>query len=119
MNEQRFVTAKQTFHFSDKTTCEVTLAFYALYLLRTKDKALYERYKKALATLSNKNAEYDELDSLTILYTAYVCANISSEQPILSEEEFVFKCGEDRKAVSDMLSNLISPKKAKASAKPL
>lgn len=118
MNEQKFVTAKQIFHFEDETSCEMTLAFYALYLLRAKNKTLYERYKKALASLSNKDAEYDELDSLTILYTAYVCANIASEQPIMSEEEFVFKCGENRKVVSDMISNLISPKKAKGSVNP-
>jgi hypothetical protein len=39
--------------------------------------------------MSNKNKEYDELESLTILYTAYRCANINEpEENLMSETDF-------------------------------
>jgi hypothetical protein len=110
---------KYVFEFEDGTTCEMTLAFYVLYLLRGKNKALYSRYNKTMSNMANSKSEYDELESLTILYTAYRCANINEpEETLMSEEEFVIKCGCDRIAVANAVNALTNPKKAKASVKP-
>ena len=106
---------KYIFEFEDGTSCEMTLAYYVLYLLRAKNKSLYDRYNRTMSSLSDKKKDYDELDSLVILYTAYVCANINEPiDTLMSEEEFVFKCGSDRKAVGRAFQRLINPKKPQA-----
>lgn len=106
---------KYVFEFEDGSTCEMTLAFYVLYLLKAKNKSLYDRYNKTMNGMTDKKKEYDELESLTILYTAYRCANINEpEENLMSEEEFIIKCGSDRKAVGRAMQRLINPKKPQA-----
>jgi len=97
-----------TFEFADGTTAELTLSFFGLYQLRSKDKSLYERYNKIMT--SNSRGNFEELDSVTILYAAYVCANMKNEN-LMSEEEFIMKCGSDRRAVGAALGHLTNPKK--------
>lgn len=107
---------KYVFEFEDGTSCEMTLAFYVLYLLKAKNKSLYDRYNRTMNGMSDNKKDYDELESLTILYTAYRCANINEpEENLMSEEEFIIKCGSDRKAVGMAMQRLINPKKPKAS----
>lgn len=99
------------FTLADGTTVKLTLAFYALYLLKGKNKSLYERYNKAMLSISDKKSAYDELEAITVLYAAYVCANLNAET-IMNEEEFMILCGADRVAVNEALEHLIAPKKA-------
>jgi hypothetical protein len=103
------------FEFCDGTTAKMTLFFYALYQLKNKNKALYDRYNKVMT--NQAKGIYDELEMITLLYVAYVCANLDEEN-LMSEEEFIMKCGADRKAVAEAAQELTSPKKAKASGKP-
>jgi len=103
------------FEFEDGSKVKMTLAFYAIYQLKSKNISLYNRYNLAMNNLSKNNAE--ELSSITILYTAYVCANMN-EQNLMSEEEFIIKCGSDRGAVGRAAKALTQPKKAQASGKP-
>jgi hypothetical protein len=111
---------KYVFEFEDGSTCEMTLSFYALYLLRSKNKNLYLRYNKTMSDMADTKGGYDELASLTILYTGYVCANINEpSDSLMSEEDFIIKCGCDRVAVMNAINTLTNPKKAKASVKPL
>ena len=93
------------FKFEDGDSVKMTLSFYAIYQLKGKNKALYDRYNKIMA-----NGTKEELDMITILYTAYVCANMDAEN-LLSEEEFMMKCGCDRTAVRIASHNLTSAKK--------
>lgn len=110
---------KYVFEFEDGTTCEMTLAFYVLYLLKAKNKSLYDRYNRTMNGMADKKKEYDELESLTILYTAYRCANINEpEENLMTEEEFIFKCGSDRKAVGRAIQRLTNPKKPQAFGNP-
>lgn len=92
------------YEFYDGTTVKMTLTFYALYQLKSKNKALYDRYNKIMST---KNS--DELDMITVLYVAYVCANDGED--LMTEEEFLFKCGSDRIALKDAVEQLLQPKK--------
>lgn len=103
---------KYKFEFYDGTTCMMTLAFILLKKLSSKNKTLYDRCQKIMA-----NGGKDEFDTLTVLYTAYVCANMESEN-LLTEDEFIEKCGCDRQALMDALTALTNPKKQKASANP-
>jgi hypothetical protein len=95
------------FEFYDGTTAKLTLTFYALYQLRSKNVGLYNRYNQAMNS-SSKNG-YDEFEMLTILYVAYMCANMNEEN-VLTEEEFIIKCGSDRVAVGNAVKQLTSPK---------
>lgn len=96
-----------TFEFEDGTTAEMTLTFYALLQLKSRDKSLYDRYNKAFNAVGTGKG--DELDSLTLLYVAYVCANYK-EGNLMTEEEFVIKCGCDRLAVSKAARALTTAK---------
>lgn len=96
------------FEFCDGTTAKMTLMFYALYQLKNKNKALYNRYNQAMNASSK--GDVDELDMITILYAAYICANMGEEN-LLSEEEFMIKCGSDRIAVGKAVEDLTTPKK--------
>lgn len=93
--------------FCDGTTAQMTLTFYALYQLKSKNNALYDRYNAIMRKISNGKA--DELDTVTVLYVAYLCANPSEETP-LTEEEFIYKLGADRKAVIEAMQTLTNPK---------
>lgn len=106
---------KYVFEFEDGTTCEMTLAFYALLMLKGKNKSLYDRYNKAMNGMSDKKKEYEELETLTILYVAYRCANINEpEENLMSEMDFIIKCGSDRTGTATALKRLINPKKPQA-----
>ena len=96
------------FEFCDGTKAKLTLTFYALYQLKSKNKALYNRYNHAMD--NSASGGYDELEMLTILYVAYMCANMG-EETILTEEEFIIKCGSDRVSVANAVKELTNPKK--------
>ena len=98
------------FELADGRTVTMTLAFYALYQLRSKNKGLYDRYNKIMA--SNAKGNMDELDSITILYVAYMCAHLGSAEELINEEDFIMLCGSDRMAVNNALEHLTNPKKA-------
>lgn len=93
------------FTFCDGTTAKLTLTFYALYQLREKNRSLYERYNKIIAKSTS-----DILEMITILYTAYVCANLDEEN-ILNEMDFMMLCGHDMRAVGDAVKALTTAKK--------
>ncbi len=98
------------FNLCDGSTVKMTLAFYKLYQLRAKNESQYKKYNAAM----NKGKNIDDLDTITILYTAYVCANM--EQPnLMTEEEFMIMCGSDRVETGRAVKALIQPKKQKVS----
>lgn len=106
MNKQMNTTID--FEFCDGTSAKMTLTFYALYQLKGKNTVLYNKYNRCLNSVQKDTA--DELDTITILYTAYVCANLGEEN-LLTEEEFIMKCGSDRVAVTNAARALTQPKK--------
>ena len=92
------------FTFADGDSVKLTLAFYALYQIKSINKGLYDRYNKIMTKGAN-----EELDMITVLYTAYVCANLAGD--VMTEEEFLIKCGSDRNAIKEAMEALITPKK--------
>jgi hypothetical protein len=101
-----------TFEFEDGSTCQMCLSFIRLKRLASKNKSLYERHQKVMM-----NGSKDELDTLTVLYAAYVCANMDGDN-LMTEDEFLEKCGSDRVIVNEALGALTNPKKRQASAEP-
>ncbi len=65
---------------------QLTLTFARLYKLRQRRKKEYEKYSE-IAVEGIK----DELDVVTYLYTAYLCANIDNLDKCMTEEEFLYK----------------------------
>lgn len=95
------------FEFCDGTKANLTLTFYALYQLKSRDKALYERYNKIMNMIAS--GKCDELDTVALLYVAYICANYRDEN-VMSEEEFIIKCGFDREALGNAVKALTTAK---------
>lgn len=91
------------YKFEDGDSVKMTLTFYAVYLLKNKNKKIYDEYNKIMA-----GGVKEELDLIVILYTAYLCANLDSE--CMSFEEFIIKCGSGRKKVRETVAILQSPK---------
>lgn len=94
------------FKFDDGDSVKMTLAFYYLYQLKAKNKALYDKYNAIMTKGAN-----EELDMITILYAAYLCANIDTMQDCLSFEDFLMKCGSNRYAIKEATEQLVKPKK--------
>lgn len=97
------------YEFCDGTTANLTLAFYLLYQLKAKNRALYNKYNKIMT-----GDLTDEFDMITVLYAAYVCANLS-EETLMTEEEFMMKCGSDHFGVANAFKSLTTPKNSEGS----
>lgn len=91
------------FKFEDGETTKMTLTFYAVYQLKNKNKKVYDEYNKVMA-----GGVKEELDLITVLYAAYLCAHLDEE--CMSFEEFLIKCGSNRRRVRETVAALQSPK---------
>ena len=100
------------FEFIDGEKCWIALSFIRLKRLASKNKPLYERYQKIMV-----QGTKTEFDILTVLYAAYVCANIDKDD-ILTEDEFIERCGDDHVVIFEALDAVTNPKKRQASASP-
>ena len=94
------------FELADGTVVKVTLRFFSLYQLKSKNKSIYDRYNKIMTT-----GPKEELDNVLILYTAYLCANVSDIDSCLDEMEFMELMPTDREYIGQILGDLIHPKK--------
>jgi hypothetical protein len=94
------------FELEDGTVVTMTLRFYSLYQLKSKNKSVYDRYNKIMT-----KGPTEELENVTILYTAYLCANVEHIEDCISEIEFLQRMPTDREYISTILGGLINPKK--------
>lgn len=85
---------------------KLTLNFARLLKLKNEQPKLYDRFMKVL---QNKNFDI-VFDSLTVLYTGYLCANMSNES-VLSEEEFMELVPFDLEVINVVAGQLIQSKK--------
>ncbi|MGN1156178.1 MAG: hypothetical protein ACI4TK_08380 [Agathobacter sp.] len=81
-----------TLMMKDGKEIKVTLSFYRLYQMRTKWPEQYEKYFKI-----TENDVEDDFDVITMIYIAYLCANIEKEaKDLMSYEEFIINLRFDR-----------------------
>lgn len=106
MDNKKMLNTVADFELADGTTVKLTLTFYSLYQLKAKAKGIYERYNKIMT-----KGPQEELENVTILYTAYLCANVKDIESCMSEIEFMQLMPVDREYVGNILSELIRPKK--------
>lgn len=89
----------------DGSKVELTLAFYLLKVLEGKNPNLTARYYK----LQTKK-EMNDLDMVTIIYTAYCCANLDNPE-MMDEETFMIMMGCDRLSMRSLMNRLMGAKK--------
>ena len=94
------------FELADGETVQMTLRYYNLYQLKSKNKQAYLKYNKIMI----KGPE-EELENVTILYTAYLCANLDNIDMCMTEMEFLQRMPEDREYIGGILMSLINSKK--------
>ena len=95
----------------DGTTVNLTLAFALLKALEGTNSELAERYDKITA---KNEKDWCEYDIVTILYTAYCCANLDDPE-MLNEEVFCILMGSDRFSLRGLFNQLMGAKKKPAS----
>lgn len=88
----------------------LTLNFAALYKLRAEKKDVYEKYNKVVITGGE-----EIFDTVDILYTAYLCANIKDISACMEYEEFIEKLPYAPRKIAEKVRELMSPKKKKVS----
>ena len=97
------------FEFQDGDKCQMSLSFIRLKRLASKRKDLSDRYHNVMI-----KGTKSELDVLTVLYTAYVCANMERDD-LMGEDDFIERCGDDHVIIFEAFDALTNPKKRKAS----
>ena len=105
MNKKMLNTVRD-FELADGTVVQMTLNYYALYQLKPKKKSIYERYNKIMT-----RGPEEELENVTILYTAYLCANVHNIDECMDEMTFLTLMPENRQYIGEVISELINPKK--------
>lgn len=102
------------FELETGETVKLTLTFIALLELKEKHLDQYNEYSRIMM----KGAK-DELENLTVIYTAYLCALIMKDgdtDNAMDYEEFLTSVTPDREYLGTTLAKLVAPKKATASA---
>lgn len=95
----------------DGTTVKCTLAMYQLKRLASKNKELYNLAMKVMS-----EGTKDIFESVRVLYAAYLCAHMDTDDTLLTEDEFMMACGSDYEGIGITLKGLMNPKNRKASA---
>ena len=87
---------------------KLTLNFARLLKVKNDQPKIYDRFMKVL-----QNKDFDIVfDSLTVLYTGYLCANMNNES-MLSEDEFMELVPFDLEVINVVAGKLIQSSKKK------
>lgn len=92
----------------DGTTVELTLAFFLLKVLESKKPEIVDRYYKIM---SKQQKDMRESDIITVIYTAYCCANVFSDEELFDEDTFTILMGSDRVSLRGITNRLVGAKK--------
>jgi hypothetical protein len=103
--EEKKLNTVYDFELADGEKVQMTLRYFSLYQLRGKNKTAYEKYNKIMI-----KGPQEELENVTILYTAYLCANLANIETCMTELEFLQRMPDDREYVGDILQKLINSK---------
>lgn len=103
---------KTTLELEDGQRVELVLNFATLYKVRGLKKEIYEKYNRIIT-----QGQKDIMDIVTILYMAYLCANINNLDVCMSEMEFMESLPYNPVMLAKKCNELTEPKKKKDSAK--
>lgn len=88
-------------------TVKLTLSFYLLKKLEEKNPDLTEAY---YALQRKKQTDLRDHHLITLLYTAYACANLNDPE-MMDEETFAILLPNDREMIGDVARRLMGGKK--------
>ena len=91
--------------FADGSTVDCTITMSKVLALSNKNKDLH----KLMGRLISKGSE-DIFEMIRFVYGAYLCAHIN-EEDVLTESEFVDRCGDDYVGIGKTMRALVDPKK--------
>ena len=95
---------------------KLTLNFARSLQLKNKRKKEYEEYNN-IYVKEDKDATFS---SITILYTAYLCANIEQDDnTLMTKEEFMENIPQSFVLINNLANELANPKQKKISGAPL
>ena len=106
MAENKQINTTFDFELVDGTVVQLTLRYISLYQLRGKNRAAYDKYNRIMM-----KGPQEELENVTVLYTAYLCANLTKIDECMTELEFMDLMPADREYVGTVLQGLIVGKK--------
>lgn len=97
---------------------KLTLNFARLLMLKNKRRDAYEEYNKQYFEEKNRDATFS---AITIVYTAYLCANIDQldDDKLMSKQEFMENIPQSFTLINKIATNLTDPKQKKISGAPL
>lgn len=110
MEESENMNGKINMELENGKEVELALNFASLYKIRGLKKDVYDRYNKVIM----KGTE-DTFDTVTVLYTAYLCANVDNLDECMGEMEFMENLPYNPPELARKCNELISAKKKKAS----
>ena len=116
MSDPRKLNTTTDFELTDGTVVPLTLTFGLLLKLRSKSKEDYARFNRVIM-----EGPKDVMDSMAIIYAAYLCAYIDDHNThggALSEEEFLELCPFDIEGAMYTSKSLINPKAKRDSDDP-
>lgn len=99
----------------DGSTIELTLTYRALLQLKVNRAADYREYNRIMT-----KGVSDEFDNLRVIYVAYLCKMMLDNGNVdqaMTFDQFLDVAPLDRVYVATLISQLINPKKATASAR--
>ena len=94
------------FTLMDDSVVKMTLTYARLYKVRAENKEVYDRYNKIMMEGSK-----DEFDNLFLLYTAYLCGLIGTDETPMSYEDFMEAVPPNRREVQTAIRKLVYPTK--------
>ncbi|RDU22210.1 hypothetical protein [Anaerosacchariphilus polymeriproducens] len=103
---QKFKNTVIEFELTDESKVTLSLAFILLLKLKNENKGMYEKFNKIIM-----NGPKDLFDNITILYTAYLCANLEHADKCLTEMQFIESIPDNMNYINEMVQELVAPKK--------
>lgn len=85
---------------------KLTLNLGALYALSAKEHDLWERYNAMYTKLQNRKTPINELEMAEMIYIAYRCANITSDDEPMTLQEFLTDMTDSREEIGKVFQQL-------------
>ena len=85
---------------------KVTLNLGALYALSASEHDLWNRYNELYTRLQQKKVGITELEMAEMIYIAYRCANITSDEEPMSLQEFLTDMTDSREEIGRVFQQL-------------
>ena len=91
----------------------LTLNLGALYVLSAKEHDLWDRYNEIFTKFQRRKDTVTELDMAEMIYIAYRCANITSDEEPMTLQEFLTDMTDSREEMGRVFQQLLGVQEKK------